>query len=59
MAFRFGIVHIYWRLDYQAIYRAVTEELAYFDELARQVRSYMRMRRYRETLRPKPPEPLL
>ncbi len=39
---RNAIVHVYWRLDYQAIYRAVTEELVDFDEFARQVRAYLR-----------------
>lgn len=38
---RNAIVHVYWRLDYQAIYRAVTEQLADFDEFARQVRAYL------------------
>jgi len=37
---RNAIVHVYWRLDYQAIYRAVTEQLTDFDEFARQVRDY-------------------
>ncbi len=35
---RNAIVHVYWRLDYQVIYRAVTEQLADLDEFARQVR---------------------
>jgi uncharacterized protein YutE (UPF0331/DUF86 family)/predicted nucleotidyltransferase len=38
---RNAIVHIYWRLDYQAVYRAVTDELADFDEFARQVQGYL------------------
>jgi len=38
---RNAIVHVYWRLDYQAIYRAVTEGLVDFDEFARQVREYL------------------
>jgi len=38
---RNAIVHVYWRLDYQAIYRAVTERLVDFDEFARQVREYL------------------
>lgn len=38
---RNAIVHVYWRLDYQAICRAVTEELVDFDEFARQVRRYL------------------
>ena len=37
---RNAILHVYWRLDYQAIYRAVTEQLTDFDEFARQVRDY-------------------
>lgn len=39
---RNAIVHVYWRLDYQAIYQAVTEQLSGFDEFARQVRAYLR-----------------
>jgi len=38
---RNAIVHVYWRLDYQAIYRAVTEGLHDLDEFARQVRDYL------------------
>lgn len=38
---RNAIVHVYWRLDYQAIYRAVTEQLIDLDEFARQVRAYL------------------
>lgn len=38
---RNAIVHIYWQLDYQAIYRAVTDELVDFDEFARQVQGYL------------------
>ncbi len=38
---RNAIVHIYWRLDYQAIYHAVTEQLRDLDEFARQVRAYL------------------
>lgn len=38
---RNAIVHIYWRLDYQAIYRAVTDEVTDFDEFARQVQRYL------------------
>lgn len=38
---RNAIVHVYWRLDYEAIYRAVTGELEDFDEFARQVNSYL------------------
>ncbi len=39
---RNAIVHVYWRLDYQAIYRVITQELVDFDELTRQVQSYLR-----------------
>lgn len=38
---RNAIVHVYWRLDYQAVYRAVTEQLTDLDEFARQVRGYL------------------
>jgi uncharacterized protein YutE (UPF0331/DUF86 family)/predicted nucleotidyltransferase len=38
---RNAIVHIYWRLDYHAIYRAVTEQLPDFDEFVRQVQGYL------------------
>jgi uncharacterized protein YutE (UPF0331/DUF86 family)/predicted nucleotidyltransferase len=38
---RNAIVHVYWRLDYHAIHRAVTEQLADLDEFARQVRTYV------------------
>jgi len=41
---RNAIVHVYWRLDYEAIYRAVTRELTDFDEFARQVQSYLARR---------------
>jgi len=34
---RNAIVHVYWRLDYQAIYQTVTRRLGEFDEFARQV----------------------
>ena len=36
---RNAIVHVYWRLDYEAIYRALTGRLVDFDEFARQVRA--------------------
>ena len=42
---RNAIVHVYWRLDYQAIYRAVTEQLVDLDEFARQVRAYLSVAR--------------
>lgn len=38
---RNAIVHVYWRLDYRAIYKTVTEELGDFAEFARQVTSYL------------------
>lgn len=38
---RNAIVHVYWRLDYEAVYRAVTEGLRDLDEFARQVRAYV------------------
>jgi len=44
---RNAIVHAYWRLDYQAIYRVVTQQLTDFDEFARQVQSYMARQRNR------------
>jgi len=36
---RNAIVHVYTRLDYAAIYQAITTELTDFDEFARQVRA--------------------
>jgi uncharacterized protein YutE (UPF0331/DUF86 family)/predicted nucleotidyltransferase len=39
---RTAIVHVYWRLDYRAVHRAVTEELTGLDEFARQVRVCLR-----------------
>jgi len=38
---RNAIVHVYWRLDYDAIYEAITRRLGDFDEFARQVRDYL------------------
>jgi uncharacterized protein YutE (UPF0331/DUF86 family) len=38
---RNAIAHVYWRLDYRAIHRAVTEQLTDLDEFARQVRAYL------------------
>jgi len=38
---RNAIVHVYWRLDYEAIHHAVTEGLRDLDEFARQVRTYL------------------
>jgi uncharacterized protein YutE (UPF0331/DUF86 family) len=43
---RNAIVHVYWRLDYQAVYQAVTGGLADFDEFARQVRAYLNSEGY-------------
>lgn len=42
---RNAIVHVYARLDYLAIYRAVTEQLVDFDEFARQVRLFVEKQR--------------
>ena len=39
---RNAILHTYLRLDYEAIHRAVTEQLDDFDEFARQVRACLR-----------------
>ena len=39
---RNAIVHVYWRLDYEAIYRAVTEELTDFDQFARFVSDFLK-----------------
>ena len=39
---RNAIVHVYWRMDYEAIYRSITQELGDFDEFARQVQAYLR-----------------
>lgn len=38
---RNAIVHVYWQLDYEAIYRAITEQSANIDAFARQVRRYV------------------
>jgi uncharacterized protein YutE (UPF0331/DUF86 family) len=38
---RNAIVHVYWRLDYQAVHRTVTQQLTDLDEFARQVRAYL------------------
>ncbi|MDI6793271.1 MAG: DUF86 domain-containing protein [bacterium] len=38
---RNAIVHVYWNLDYQAIYKAVTEKLTDFDEFARRVEEFL------------------
>jgi len=38
---RNAIVHIYWRLDYEAVYQALTQGLTDLDEFARQVQSYL------------------
>jgi len=39
---RNAIVHVYWRLDYEAIYRAVTEQLADFDEFVRYTEDFLK-----------------
>ncbi len=38
---RNAIVHVYWKLDYRAIYQASTAQLTDFDDFARQVRTYL------------------
>ena len=38
---RNAIVHVYWRLDYQAIYEVISQRLGDFDEFARQVQDYV------------------
>lgn len=38
---RDAIVHVYWRLDYRAIYETVTQKLRDFDGVARQVKRYL------------------
>jgi uncharacterized protein YutE (UPF0331/DUF86 family) len=38
---RNAIVHVYWRLDYVAIYRVITEQLIDLDEFARQTRRHL------------------
>lgn len=38
---RNAIVHVYWRLDYEAIHQSVTAGLGDFDEFARQVHAYL------------------
>ena len=39
---RNAIVHVYWRLDYEAISRAVTEQLADFDEFVRYTEDFLK-----------------
>ena len=39
---RNAIVHVYWRMDYEAIYQSITQDLGDFDEFARQVQTYLR-----------------
>jgi len=41
---RNAIVHVYWRLDYMAIYRAITKDLSDFNEFICQVNSYLEER---------------
>lgn len=38
---RNAIVHVYWRLDYEAIYRALMQDLADFDEFVRYVNAFL------------------
>ena len=38
---RNAIVHVYLRLDYEAVYEVVSRKLGNFDEFARQVRDYL------------------
>lgn len=38
---RNAIVHVYWRLDYAAIYEVISQRLDDFDEFARQVKRYV------------------
>lgn len=38
---RNAIVHVYWRLDYEAIYDVISGRLGDFDEFARQVKDYL------------------
>jgi uncharacterized protein YutE (UPF0331/DUF86 family)/predicted nucleotidyltransferase len=38
---RNAIVHVYWQLDYGAIYEAIAQRLEEFDEFARQVKGYL------------------
>jgi len=41
---RNAIVHVYWRLDYEAIYKVISQRLEDFDEFARQVEDYLEKR---------------
>ncbi|MEW5766373.1 MAG: HepT-like ribonuclease domain-containing protein [bacterium] len=38
---RNAIVHVYWNLDYQVIYKAITENLADLDEFAKRVEEFL------------------
>ncbi len=38
---RNAIVHVYWRLDYGAIYEVISQRLGDLDEFARQVKDYL------------------
>jgi len=38
---RNAIVHVYWRLDYEAIYEVISQRLGDFDEFAKQVKGYL------------------
>lgn len=46
---RNAIVHVYWRLDYEAIYQAITQDLGDFDEFARQAQAYLKSEEERKT----------
>lgn len=43
---RNAIVHVYWRLDYEIIYRATTGKLADFDEFTRQVQNHIKEEKF-------------
>jgi uncharacterized protein YutE (UPF0331/DUF86 family)/predicted nucleotidyltransferase len=38
---RNAIVHVYWRLDYEAVHQTIAQNLGDFDEFARQVQAYL------------------
>ncbi|HID27058.1 MAG TPA: DUF86 domain-containing protein [Methanosarcinales archaeon] len=38
---RNAIVHVYWKLDYEAIYHAITQELTDFDDFVRYVKLFI------------------
>lgn len=43
---RNAIVHVYWRLDYEAIYKVISQRLEDFDEFARQVKNYLEKKEF-------------